>query len=35
VPLTLTFENAGTITVDAAVAHDGQAPAVDHSKMGH
>jgi len=35
VPLTLTFEKAGTITVDAAVAHDGQAPAMDHSKMGH
>lgn len=35
VPLTLTFEKAGSITVDAAVAHDGEAPAMDHSKMGH
>ena len=35
VPLTLTFENAGTVTVDAVVAHDGDAPAMDHSKMGH
>lgn len=33
VPMTLTFEKSGTITVDAAVAHDGDAPAMDHS--GH
>ncbi len=35
VPLTLTFEKSGRITVAATVAHDGQAPAMDHSKMGH